>query len=63
LRAPQRANADCRIKGNISRDGDRIYHVPGSRSYEETVIDATRGERWFCTAEEAQRAGWRAPRG
>jgi endonuclease YncB( thermonuclease family) len=63
LSAPQRANADCRIKGNISRDGDRIYHVPGSRSYEETVIDATRGERWFCTAEEAQRAGWRAPRG
>ena len=57
---------DCEgtgIKGNINERGDRIYHVPGSRSYEPTRIDESRGERWFCTERDAQSAGWRAPRG
>lgn len=56
------SRSDCRIKGNISKNG-RIYHVPGSRHYDRTRIDTSRGERWFCTVEEAVRAGWRAPRG
>jgi hypothetical protein len=51
----------CRIKGNISSSG-RIYHVPGSRSYESTVIDESKGERWFCSEDEARAAGWRAPK-
>jgi endonuclease YncB( thermonuclease family) len=51
----------CLIKGNINREGERIYHVPGSPSYEETLINQP-GERWFCTEEEARRAGWRPPR-
>ena len=51
----------CLIKGNISSSG-RIYHVPGSRSYEQTRIDESKGERWFCSEEEARAAGWRAPR-
>jgi endonuclease YncB( thermonuclease family) len=53
---------ECRIKGNVSGSG-RIYHTPGSRHYERTRIDETEGERWFCSPEEAERAGWRAPRG
>ena len=52
----------CLNKGNISRSG-RIYHVPGSLHYERTVIDTGKGERWFCTEQEAIDAGWRAPRG
>jgi hypothetical protein len=52
---------DCRIKGNISQNG-RIYHVPGSASYDQTQIDTSKGERWFCTEAEARAAGWRAPR-
>jgi hypothetical protein len=55
--------ADCRIKGNINWQGERIYHVPGSSSYEETKIDESRGERLFCSVEDARAAGWRAPRG
>lgn len=51
----------CRIKGNISENG-KIYHVPGSPSYDQTKIDESRGERWFCTEAEARAAGWRAPR-
>ncbi len=53
----------CRIKGNIGSGGARIYHTPGAPSYERTVIDPGRGERWFCTEDEARAAGWRAPRG
>ena len=56
------AGAGCRIKGNIGRDGSRIYHVPGGQSYERTRIDTSRGERWFCTEAEARAAGWRRSR-
>ena len=51
---------ECAIKGNINRDGERIYHVPGGRGYEATRINPKRGERWFCTADDAREAGWRA---
>lgn len=54
--------ADCRIKGNINARGERIYHSPGKPSYGSTRIDTRKGERWFCSVEEAERAGWRAPR-
>ena len=60
---PTKPEGPCRIKGNINDKGDRIYHVPGSDSYERTGISTSRGERWFCTEEEARKAGWRAPRG
>jgi hypothetical protein len=59
--APRRDG--CDIKGNINGDDERIYHTPGSSSYGATRIDASRGERWFCTEREARAAGWRAPRG
>jgi endonuclease YncB( thermonuclease family) len=52
----------CQIKGNINSQGDRIYHVPGSRSYGATRINELKGERWFCSEAEARAAGWRAPR-
>lgn len=50
---------NCAIKGNINREGERIYHVPGGMFYERTRIDSTRGERWFCSEGEAIAAGWR----
>ena len=53
---------NCPIKGNINREGDRIYHVPGGMFYERTRIDTTKGERWFCSEEEAVAAGWRRSR-
>jgi len=51
---------DCIIKGNISSRG-KIYHTPSSPWYDRTKINIAKGERWFCTEEEAQAAGWRAP--
>jgi micrococcal nuclease len=45
------------IKGNINSRGERIYHVPGSRYYDRTVAEV-----WFCTEDEAEAAGFRAPK-
>jgi hypothetical protein len=53
----------CDIKGNISYNtGERIYHVPGQEYYWETRIDSSKGERWFCSEDEARKAGWRKSR-
>src|SRR6185312_6066702 len=52
----------CNIKGNISAEGERIYHVPGQKFYSRTRISEGKGERWFCSEEEARRAGWRKSR-
>jgi hypothetical protein len=48
----------CVIKGNISRKGARIYHLPGQKDFATTRIDERKGERWFCSEREAQAAGW-----
>ena len=53
------APGGCSIKGNISRSGERIYHLPFHFHYEKTRIDEGAGERWFCSETEAQGAGWR----
>ena len=50
---------EYRLKGNISSAG-RTYHHPGGGSYGRTKIDESKGERWFCSPEEAEAAGWRA---
>lgn len=48
-------DGDCRIKGNINRSGNKIYHLPGSPPYEET-----NPEQWFCTEQQAKDAGFRS---
>ena len=50
---------ECRIKGNISRSGSRIYHKPEDRNYSKTKIDKMNGEKWFCSEKDARKAGWR----
>lgn len=47
----------CAIKGNRSRRGEWIYHLPGRPYY-----DQTRPEELFCTESEAQAAGYRRSR-
>lgn len=44
----------CTIKGNHSRRGDWIYHLPGMPYYERT-----RAEAMFCTEAQAKAAGYR----
>jgi endonuclease YncB( thermonuclease family) len=60
--AKQHVTRDCAIKGNISRSGERIYHRPGQRDYAKTSIRTEKGERWFCSPQDAEAAGWRAAR-
>jgi hypothetical protein len=61
-RAAEPPPGDCTIKGNISADGEHIYHSPGQEHYDRTRISTGKGERWFCDAAEAEAAGWRAAR-
>ncbi len=49
---------DCIIKGNINRNGERIYHMLGQQHY-DAVNMAKPGMRWFCSEEDAVAAGWR----
>jgi hypothetical protein len=41
---------------------ERIYHLPWQSSYDKTVVNKAKGERWFCDEGEAERAGWRRAR-
>lgn len=61
-RASDPTPANCHIKGNVSRDGKRIYHVPGQSFYDRTRINTRKGERCFASEEEARIAGWRKAR-
>ncbi|QDX28293.1 thermonuclease family protein [Sphingomonas suaedae] len=54
--------ADCPIKGNIATSGARIYHLPSAQGYDQVRINLGEGERWFCSASEAEAAGWRPRR-
>lgn len=53
--APRHAvSGTCLIKGNRSRRGEWIYHLPGMPYYEQT-----RPDEIFCTEAQAQAAGYR----
>jgi micrococcal nuclease len=47
------SNESCKIKGNINSKGNKIYHMPGQRDYDNTVA-----EEMFCTEEEAVENGF-----
>jgi hypothetical protein len=53
------AASGCVIKGNVSRNGERIYHVPSDRTYDRVQMDKGHDKRWFCSEEQAVAAGWR----
>lgn len=58
--SPPAPNPACPIKGNINSKGEQIFHMPGQRDYCRTAIDEAAGEVWFCSAVQAEAAGWRA---
>jgi endonuclease YncB( thermonuclease family) len=51
-------SAQCLIKGNVNRKGERIYHLPGSVHYAQVNMNGNE-KRWFCTEDQAKAAGWR----
>lgn len=52
-------SSKCDIKGNINSNGEKIYHTSDCSLYNETIINETKGEKWFCSEKEAMAAGWR----
>jgi endonuclease YncB( thermonuclease family) len=52
-RVPVAPSASCNIKGNVSERGVRTYHMRGDSTYA-----STRAENWFCSEDEAGRAGF-----
>lgn len=46
------------VKGNINSSGKKFYHTVESPQYNQTLIDESKGERFFCTEQEAIDAGW-----
>jgi endonuclease YncB( thermonuclease family) len=51
--------AECAIKGNVNRHGERIYFLHGNSAYGKVRMDKGMGERWFCSEHEAVATGWR----
>jgi endonuclease YncB( thermonuclease family) len=50
---------DCMIKGNVNGAGECIYHTPKSRWYAQIKMQIAKGTRWFCSTDDAERAGCR----
>lgn len=51
------SNPDCSIKGN-TRAGKKIYLLPDCNNYDQTIIDTSYQDQWFCTEAEAVKAGF-----
>jgi hypothetical protein len=49
---------ECIIKGNVNRQGEHIYHMPGQAAYAVINMEDPR-KRWFCSEDDARAAGWR----
>lgn len=56
------AKEGCQIKGNVDRLDKRWYHLPSFRHYEQVIVNLEHGDRWFCTEEDAQAAGFERAR-
>jgi endonuclease YncB( thermonuclease family) len=56
--AKRRAPDGCPIKGLVS-GGERVYVLPWAPDYERGRIQKARGERWFCSEQEARAAGFK----
>ena len=57
--AKRRAPDGCPIKGQVTASA-RIYVLPWSPDYERARVQTGRGERWFCSEQEAVAAGFKA---
>ena len=57
--AKRRAPDGCPIKGQVTGT-ERVYVLPGTPAYERLRMQASRGDRWFCSEQEAAAAGFKA---
>lgn len=52
-------NNQCLVKGNLDRNDKRYYHLPGFKYYNQTQVNLDHGDKWFCSEEEAIKAGFK----
>ena len=57
--AKGRSPEGCPIKGQVT-GSSRFYVLPWSPDYERARVQTARGERWFCSEQEAVAAGFKA---
>lgn len=58
-RAEKPDDPKCLIKGNIDKHSNtKTYYFPGCANYQITIVEKDLGESWFCSEEEAQKAGF-----
>ena len=63
LSGPAAVAERCMVKGMINEAGDKVYYVPSDPEYREQIVDRARGERLFCSDDQARVEGWsRTPR-
>ncbi len=55
--ASRAAPGGCPIKGRVT-SGSRVYVLPWSSGYSKVTVREARGERWFCSEDEARTSGW-----
>lgn len=56
--AKRQAPDGCPIKGQLT-SGGRVYVLPWSEEYDKIKLRLARGDRWFCSEDEARAAGWK----
>lgn len=47
------------LKGDVAESGAKTYHVPGGVEYDDVEINESAGDAWFCSEEDARKAGFR----
>lgn len=57
--AAQKAPDGCPIKGRALGASRKVYLMPWSKKYGRYRIRTSRGDRWFCSEQEAVDAGWK----
>jgi endonuclease YncB( thermonuclease family) len=57
--AKRRSPDGCPIKGQVT-GVHRVYVLPGAPSYDRVRVLPARGDRWFCSEQEATAAGFKA---
>lgn len=48
-----RYNRECVIKGNVDKNGQKYYHLPGDKYYSKTEVNLDKEDQWLCSVEEA----------
>lgn len=57
--APESLRGPCPVKGNVNSRGERIYHLPGGRYYDQIYMNFDEGDDCFATETEARAGGFR----